>query len=113
MDPKHDFSASLGGQAKPATRNPEFQATGSQAGQVYASLGKWTAMGNPEFQAIGSWARRLDKWAAIGIPELQDTSSWARQVWAILGKFAVLSFRLLAVGLSLGRSREVGGDGKS
>ena len=39
--------------------NPDPQAVGGWARQVYASLGKSAATGNPDLQAIASWAERV------------------------------------------------------
>ena len=78
-----------------------FQASGSWAKQVQASLGKWVAMESPGFQdATGSWAKQvqaslgkrvaignagfgeksLGRWAAMVNSGIQAPSSWARQV---------------------------------
>ena len=71
MDPKQSFMQSLvcmycGGSLVlvrlgkwAATGNPDIQAIGSWARQVYASLGKSAATANPDVQAIGSWARQV------------------------------------------------------
>ena len=39
--------------------NPDLQAIGGWARQVYASLGKSAATGNPGEPATGSWARQV------------------------------------------------------